>query len=216
MRLVRGGVVVVEARSSTFRSRPEAVEAGIDAVRDEVLPALLEVQGCVGLSMLVDRVTGTCIVTSAWESEQLLRASAAQAAPLRARAQQVLGGRPEVRAWRVGLLHRAERTPAGAFARVTWTRLRREQMDEQREVFRAEVLPQIEQLRGFCSASLLQDRHTGRAALSVVYDTSEALIEARAVAVGLRAEALRRRPSELLAVAELEVVLAHLRVPETV
>ena len=206
----------MHARSTTFTGRAEAVDAGTAVVRDEVLPALLAVPGCVGLSMLVDRESGRCIVTTAWESEQVLRASAAQVMPLRARAQQVLGSRPEVRTWQVGLLHRAHLTPDGAWARVTWTRLRREQMEEHRDVFASDVLPQIEALPGFCSASLLLDRLTGRSAVAVVYESREALTEARGAALVLRSEALRRRPSELLAVAELEVVLAHLRVPETV
>lgn len=206
----------MEARSSTFRSRPEVLDAGIATVRDEVLPGLQAVPGCVGLSMLVDRESGTAIVTSAWESAQVLRDSATQAAPLRDRVCDVLSCRPEVRTWSLAVLHRVRAVPDGAQARVTWTRLQRERMDEQREVFRREVLPRIEALPGFCSASLLQDRHTGRAVLAVVYESAQALADARSTAVGLRAEALRRRPSELLAVEELEVVLAHLRVPESV
>lgn len=139
-----------------------------------------------------------------------------QALPPRARARELLGGRPEVQTWQVGLLHRAHLVPAGAWARVTWTRVPRERVDEHREVFRDDVLPRIEQLAGCCSASLLLDRHTGRSALAVVYGSREALVDGRGAGPALRAEALRRRPSELLAVAELEVVLAHLRVPETV
>ena len=44
----------------------------------------------------------------------------------------------------------------------------------------------------------------------------EALERNRSAAAELRADAMRRLPTELLDVAELEVPLAHLRVPETV
>ena len=206
----------MHARSSTFTGRPEALDAGIAMVRDDVMPAVQAMPGCVGLSMLADRESGSCIVTTAWESEEALRASAPQVAPLRARAQELFGSRPEVRGWQVGVLHRAHLTPHGAWARVTWTRLPRDQMDDHRDVFSSRVLPHIEELPGFCSASLLLDRLTGRSAIAIVYEHREALDEARAAALVLRREAMRRRPSELLAVAELEVVLAHLRVPETV
>ena len=50
----------------------------------------------------------------------------------------------------------------------------------------------------------------------MVYDGPEALAARRATAATLRADVLRRLSSELLDVAELDVALAHLRVPETV
>ena len=204
------------ARSTTFKDRPEAVDAGIALVRDEVMPAVQRMEGCVGLSMLVDRESGSCIITSAWDSEDALRSSAPLVAPLRDRAQQLFGSRPEVQTWEIGVLHRAQATAEGACARVTWTRMLREQIDAQLEAFRSAVLPQVEQLPGFCSVSLLVDRTTGRSALATVYESRDALAESRQAAMDLRTDAVRQMSSELLDVAEFEVALAHLRVPETV
>lgn len=206
----------MHARSTTFRDRPEAVDAGIAVVRDEVLPAVLAMPGCVGLSMLVERRSGTCIVTTAWEDEQAMVASAEQVVPLRRRAQEHFGARPVVHSWQIGLLHRAHATGPGAQARVTWMRMPRRLVDTQLEAFRTVLLPRAESLPGFCSASLLVDRLTGRSVLAVVYDGPEALAASRATAAGLRADVLRRMSTELLDVAELEVAIAHLRVPETV
>ena len=206
----------MRARSTTFRDRPEAVDEGIAMVRDEVMPAVRALDGCVGLSMLVDRSTGSCIVTTAWESEQALRASEALVAPMRDRAQRLFGSRPEVQTWEVGVLHRRNPVTEDARARVTWARVRPDQIDEHRELFAAQILPQVEQLPGFCSASLLMDRHTGRMTIATVYESQDALEGNRQEALSLRTEALRRLPSELLDVAEFEVALAHLRVPETV
>lgn len=206
----------MHARSTTFRDTPAVVDAGIAMVRDEVMPAVQEMSGCVGLSMLVDRESGSCIVTTAWESQEALRASASSVAPLRDRAQQLFGSRPEVKTWEIGVLHRRNHVGDGACARVTWTRVQPEQMDEHRELFASHVLPQVEQLPGFCSASLLMDRDTGRTTIAVVYDSREALESNRPAALSLRAVAMQRLPSELLDVAEFEVALAHLRVPETV
>jgi hypothetical protein len=206
----------VHARSTTFRSRPDSVERGIAVVRDEVMPLLLDLPGCVGLSMLVDRDVGTCIVTTAWESEQALRASADAVAPLRALVQSHVGVPPAVHAWEIALLQRAHATGPGARARVTWFRMPRRLVDPNLEAFRTLLLPRAEVLPGFCSASLLVDRLTGRAALAVAYDSREALAASRSVAADLRAEVVRRVSSELLDVAELDVALAHLRVPATV
>ena len=206
----------MHARSTTFRDRPEALAAGIAMVRDELMPALVALPGCTGLSMLVDRTSGTCIVTTGWEDEAAMRASAEHVLPLRRRAQQHFGARPSVQVWEIGLLHRAHATPSGARARVTWMRMPRRLVDNHVDVFRTALLPRAEALPGFCSASLLVDRLTGRAALAVAYDSDEALAASRAAAAELRADVVRRLSSELLDVAELDVALAHLRVPETV
>ena len=206
----------MHARSTTFRDRPAALASGIALVRDELLPALLEMPGCSGLSMLVDRGSGTCIVTTAWEDELALRRSADVVAQLRRRASEHFGARPSVQAWEVALLHRAHATGAGARARVTWLRMPRRLVDAHAHDVRALLLPRVQELPGFCSASLLVDRLTGRAALAVVYDSAQALEASRQGAAELRADVVRRLSSELLDVAELDVALAHLRVPETV
>lgn len=206
----------MHARSTTFRDRPQVVDQGIAMVRDEVMPAVQDMAGCVGLSMLVDRSSGSCIVTTAWESAEALQASDPLVAPLRERAQQLWASRPEVRTWEIGVLHRRSSVADGACARVTWSRVLPEQVDEHRELFSSHLLPQVEQLPGFESASLLLDRQTGRVTIAVVYESREALERNREAAMGLRVEALRRLPSELLDVAEFEVAIAHLRVPETV
>jgi hypothetical protein len=59
------------------------IDLGTAYVRDELMPALLAVEGCRGLSLLVDRSTGRCIATSSWDDEQLMRLSEDQVRPLR-------------------------------------------------------------------------------------------------------------------------------------
>ena len=53
------------ARSTTVRAHPEALDDGIAYVRDKILPAVRKMDGCIGLSMLVDRTSGRCVVTTA-------------------------------------------------------------------------------------------------------------------------------------------------------
>ncbi|MDT5333108.1 MAG: hypothetical protein QOF31_4405, partial [Mycobacterium sp.] len=64
----RGGWTVY-ARSTTIQAQPSSIDDGIAYVRDEVMPALQAMDGYIGLSMLVDRESGRCITTSAWETE---------------------------------------------------------------------------------------------------------------------------------------------------
>lgn len=185
-------------------------------VRDEVMPALEKTEGCVGLSMMVDREHGTCIVTSAWDSERALISSRDQVAALRDRAAEILVGAAEVEEWEIGLLHREAMAGEGACSRLTWSKTGRYEVDHHLDVFRSTVLPQLEEVPGFCSASVLVNRDTGRAATAVTYESREALEQSRDAARRLRDEATRRIPTEIHDVAEMELVLAHLRVPERV
>lgn len=199
-----------------MQGRPEAVDDGIAMVRDEVMPALEEM-GCVGLSMLVDRRTGRCIVTTAWDSEQALRDSADQVGPLRERATEVLqSGPPEVRHYEIGVLHRVRPVGEGACARVIWMDVDPARIDDHLELVRSVVIPRLEGFDGFCSMSMLVDRQSGRCAASATYRDRAALDASREPAKRLRDETESRGVARMREVAELDVALAHLRVPETV
>lgn len=205
------------ARTTTVQGSPAHVDDGIALVRDEVMPALQGMEGCIGISMLVDRESGGAIVTSSWETREAMRATETAVGPMRDRAQQVLSsGRPEVKEWEIAVLHRAMPIPEGACARVTWTRIDPKVLDPMLDYFRMSVLPEIEQLPGFCSASLLVDRTTGLGALSCVYESRSALESSRDAASMLRSEATDKMEAELIDVATFDVAVAHLRVPETV
>lgn len=79
------------ARSTTIQAQPSSIDAGVAHVRDAVLPRIQEVDGCVGLSLLVDRESGRCIATTAWENEAALHASAQQVRPVRDEVAQKFG-----------------------------------------------------------------------------------------------------------------------------
>src|SRR5690349_13126353 len=94
-------------RTTATTADPSAIDEGIRYVRDEVMPALERYDGYVGLSMLVDRSSGRCIVTSAWQSEDAMRATTDAAQELRDRAVETLGGgRPDLDHWEIAILHR--------------------------------------------------------------------------------------------------------------
>src|SRR5215211_331392 len=52
---------IMYARSTTIQAQPTSIDAGITHMRDKVMPAIEAVDGCVGLSLLVDRTSGRCI-----------------------------------------------------------------------------------------------------------------------------------------------------------
>ena len=162
------------------------IDLGIRYVEDELMPAILQLDGCVGLSMMVDRATGRCITTSAWETEDAMRTSAPQVQPLRDQYVATLGAdAPLVDEWEVDLMHRDHPSIAGAWARTSWLQCDPNALPAATDGFRA-VLPTLEDLPGFGSASLLINRDTGLAASTVTFDSADSLIETRAIANTLR------------------------------
>jgi heme-degrading monooxygenase HmoA len=204
----------VHARSTTFQARASEIDAGIRFVADEVMPAITRMPGCIGLSMLADRQSGRCIATSAWSDEQAMRDSDSALAPLRQRAGEILGGSPQVDEWEIGVLHREHRTGDSTCVRCTWLQMDPSRLDETVDMFRSEVLPAVEEMDGFCSASLLLDRRSGRAVSSTAWDSRAAMAASRDAAMRLRADVTQRFGAQITDVAEFEIALAHLRVPE--
>jgi quinol monooxygenase YgiN len=206
----------VYARSNTARGDPRRMDDAVAYIRDEVLPAVRGMDGNIGLSMLCDRDSGRSIVTSAWESEAAMRASAEHVRPMRERYTEMMGAQVEVQEWEIAVLHRVHEAPDGACTRVTWTRTDPSRVDQVLDAYRMSLLPRLEELGGFCSASLLVDRREGRAAGSVTYADRESLQRSRVDARAVKEEFHAAMDSQILEVAEFDLVLAHLRVPETV
>ena len=202
------------ARSTTISGDPAGIDNGIAFVRDEVMPAIMEVDGCVGLSLVVDRDHGRIIATSSWNSQEAMATSRDQLAPFRARGGEMLGGSPEIEEWEVVVMHRDHPTHDGACCRITWARPG--DLDAMLEMWRSRLLPQIEAFDGFCSASMLVDRDAGVMCGTVTFDSRAALDASREHASGLREMAIAETGTEILDVAEFDLVIAHLRVPELV
>jgi heme-degrading monooxygenase HmoA len=172
--------------------------------------------GCVGMSTMVDRGSGRCIITTAWETEEAMHASAALASQLRDRAAQDLGGHVEkVEEWEIAVLHRDHRAGTGACTRATWGKSDPALFDQNIEYYKTAVLPALENLDGFCSASLLLDRTTGRGVSTATFDSHEAMERNREQALALKATNMPEGVEELDE-CEFELALAHLRVPELV
>ena len=203
------------ARSTTVNGDPKSLDSAVAYVRDEVMPMVQEMDGCIGLSMLCDRDSGRTITTSAWATEEAMHNSEGPIHDMRQRFAVMMGGRPEVQEWEIAVLHRLHPAPDGAACRVIWGR--GDPLEEERVVdaFRMTMVSRMEELPGFCSVSVLVDRNSGRSATAVVYESREAMMRATQ-ARQMREEFTRQMNVDITEVAEFDLVLAHLRVPETV
>jgi hypothetical protein len=206
----------MHARSTTVRGNPQRIDQATAYLRDKLMPAVTGLDGFVGLSMMADRATGRCIATTSWASEESMRDSDGPLHQLRRRYGEILGGQLEVQEWEIAVVHRLRLAPEGACARVIWMQTEPANVDSGMEVFRVSLLSRMEDLPGFCSISILIDRRAGRAVSSTVYENRAAMDEAVGMATPMREGFSRQMGVEITEVGEFDLVLAHLRVPETV
>ena len=205
------------ARTTTLTADPMRMDAGIADVRDNVMPAVSGMDGCIGLSMLCDRDTGRCIVTTAWETEEAMAATRERVRAMRERAADQYGApAPEVQEWEIAMMHRMHTAGDDSCARVTWCRMDPAGMDRMIDTFRTALMPRIDQLPGFCSCSMLVDRQTGACSLTAVYTDRSAMDASRGQVMDMRETFRREMGMEVTEVAEFDLVLHHLRVPELV
>lgn len=203
-------------RTTEIRGDPAAIDDGLRLVREEIFPAVSAMDGCAGMSMLVDRESGRCVTTTAWSSRDAMEASAAAVRPLRDRTERALGttsGR-YVHQWEAAVMHRDHATPDGAWARLTWLRGDPGMIDDAVDMYRMVVLPRIQELDGFCSASLMVDREIGRVVSTVAFDGREAVEASRETSAGIRVRVAGDLGATVDAVDEMEIGFAHLHVPE--
>lgn len=203
------------ARTTTIMADPMRMDDGIADVRDNVMPALSGMDGNVGLSMLCDRNSGRCIVTTAWASEEAMAATRERVLQMRQRAAEQFGASDsEVQEWEITVLHRAHQAPEGACCRVTWTRGDPARMDEMAETFRTGLLPQLDEIPGFVSVSVLGDRQTGMSVLTATYADRGSLDRSAEAVRGMREQFTQQTGREVTDMAEFDLVIHHLRVPE--
>ncbi|MGF7121203.1 hypothetical protein J2X34_001613 [Rhodococcus sp. BE178] len=204
------------ARSTTIQAHPSFIDAGIKHVRDTVMPELADIEGCAGLSLLVDRDSGRCIATSSWMDEDALRQSEGPVMQLRDRAAEVFHGTWHVERWDIEVLHRDHPSHHGACVRAAWFKVEPGTMARAVDVYKLAALPALGEVDGFCSASLMADHAAGRAVSSVTFDSVEQMAASREQGETIRNATLSEARAEVLEVCEFELAIAHLHVPEMV
>jgi quinol monooxygenase YgiN len=204
------------ARSTTVRGDPQKLDDGIAYVRDDVMPKVQQMSGCVGLSMITDRDSGRCIVTTAWADESAMHATEEAVRSMRERAGETFGGKVEVNEWEIAILHRRREAPEGACTRVTWTRGDPAESERMTDTIRMALLPRLDDVDGFCSVSVMVNRDNGMGALAATYESRDAMMRSREQVSAMRDEFTQQLGLEVMDMAEFDLTVHHLRVPETV
>lgn len=209
-------MAVMYARSTTIHGDPAAVDEGIAYVRDEVMPMVRAMDGCVGLSMLADRGSGHCIVTTSWRDSAALTSSEDDVRAAAERTVTTLGGRPELQEWEIAAMHRVHESHHGAGSRVTWLRTEPGSVQRAVDAVRLSLMPKLDDLPGFCSVSIMVRRDDGLAVAAVSYDDQADLERADEGAREFREQFAPSMGIEVIDTGVFDVAIAHLRVPETI
>ena len=202
-------------RTTTVPGDPAAVDEGVRHVRDHAWPMLQGMSGCLGISMLADRRTGHCVVAAAWASADDMAGHSDTVHDLQRQVAQALAApEAEVAEWEIAVLHRQQESGAGACVRITALAFPPGGGEAVVDAFKLRLLPRLQHLPGFRSVSLLVDRHTDRAAVGVTFEDRAAMHRAGGQGLALRADLTAATAATVTGVAEYDLVLAHLRVPE--
>jgi quinol monooxygenase YgiN len=204
------------ARTTSFHGDPHRIDDALSYLRDRAMPALMGMDGFVGLSMIADRTSGRSIVTSSFEDLAALHRSASEMRGIRARAADILQSPQALEEWQIALVHRERSAPEGARTLLTWCRTDPDRLDPLLEAYAESIVPRLSDQPGFCSVSVFADPVEGRSATALTFADDDALQRASAQLAPLLQELGRRYAGEVTDEATFDLVLAHLRVPETV
>ena len=204
------------ARSASITGRPERLDECVSFFRDEVHPITATTEGCLGLSLVANSELGRCIATSAWKTAESMVLADGELAPLRARAGAILGGEPVVDRWEISMMRRVRPAGVGAWCRIVRGRPAEVYIRVIRQRLLNPILPQLDPIDGYCSTSLFVDRLDRVLCSTSTYESRAVLDANRELAARVREQIVRETGIEFLEVAEFELVLAHLRVPQLV
>lgn len=204
------------ARATSIHAHPSFLDEGITHVRGVVMPSLANTDGCAGMSMLVDRDAGRCIITSSWLDDDTLRASEGSTQLLRDRATEIFHATAEVSRWEITAVRRDHRARRRAGVRVTWLRTDPDHLERLIDTYKLALMPEMAALQGFCSTTLMVDRPSGRAVSSVGFDDRAAMVASRGHEQAIWAQAVNDAAATVLEVAEFDLAIAHLNAPEMV
>jgi hypothetical protein len=106
-------------------------------------------------------------------------------------------------------MHRRPHTGHPVCARVIWLRVESSGVDALVSEFHAAAIPALEATRGFCSTSLMVNPDWGRAAVSIAYESPDAM-DRRINGP----EGRHLLETNVIQVREFDEVMPHLRVPD--
>ena len=168
------------------------IDAGVDYLRDEVLPVLNAQRGYRGVTASGDRAAGVLHILSLWETEEDRGASDSALGKAREEAFKIVGGALEIENFEQVVEAISKRPSPGCHLNVVRVRMDPASIDANVEWFKDMIAPQISSQPGFCSLRNMVDRQTGRAVSGSVFEDKETADASLAAIPDRRARAEER------------------------
>lgn len=203
-------------RATTINADPARIDEGIDFVREHVVPAVESLPQSLGLTMMVDRISGATTVTTAWETEAARSGADALLTSLRGKAMRIMGtGTPVTELFELAVLDRLRPAQAGFWNRMTRVTIDPAHLDEAVDAYSSSTLHDLQLLPGYCSAVLLVDRARGAGVVSLTFDSKASLDASRDQADMIRRAAVDKTGAAVSEIREAQIVIAGLRLPQS-
>lgn len=152
------------------------LDAGIEYLRQEVVPQLRGQNGFRGLAVSGDPVTGLAHILAQWATRSDLDASESAVDKARHEAVEVMGGQVTVERFEQLLWEGSGTLPGpGARLHIRHIRMAPELIEENFTYFKESVLPQIRSNPGFLGVRLLVDRATGDSRVGTMWADEAAM-----------------------------------------
>lgn len=201
-------------RSTVIDAEPARVGDGVAFVRDRVLPLITDLDGNLGLTMLVNRVTGRTVTSSMWGTRAAMERTVPTVVPVRNEVAMLLGGMPVAEEWEVAELFRVRRDEPGFANRSTRLEFDPGDAEQLVDIYRTTTVHALSMLDGFASAGLLIDLDEGRAVSLVTFVDRQSMEDSRRAAAEIRRTSVDKAHARATEVVESEMVLAELHLPD--
>jgi heme-degrading monooxygenase HmoA len=152
------------------------IDRGLTFVADQVVPQMQQQKGFRGLSAAGDRAGGVGTVLTLWESQADLDASESAASKLRDFAAGLLGGEVSVECYEQAVWEVADASRGpGAKLHVRHIKVDPIRIDDNLELFRQRVVPDMKARPGFLAIRHLIDRSTGEGRVGSLWEDHKSL-----------------------------------------
>jgi heme-degrading monooxygenase HmoA len=179
----------MHARITTVTGASD-IGAGLTFLDDHVVPQLRQQNGFRGLSAAGDRAAGVVTVLSLWDSQTDLEASESAASKARDDLARLMGGNVSVERYEQTVCEASDTRPGpGAKLHIRHIKMDPERIDDNLEIFRQTVVPDMKARRGFLAVRRLIDRSSGEGRVGSVWEDQDSLAASLAQSEQRRAKA---------------------------
>ena len=179
----------MHCRVVTF-SGAQNIDAGINFLREKLMPVIRDQKGYRGLNASTDRSHGVLGALTMWDTEAERDASWDALAQARQEALDTIGADMSADNYELMLHEIGDVPPApGCALMLMPVTMDPARVDEHLAFFRSQVLPQIRTAPGFRAVRLLMNRGTGRGLTGTAWSDQEAMAAAAAAAESRRQDA---------------------------